>query len=74
MPRRPPLAWRRGNHDDDFEQNKVSGLANRKDSYFSAWLAKNKVRAFPATLAFINALKHMGIKIAVFSLPRPQRC
>ncbi|MGE5139645.1 MAG: HAD family hydrolase [Rudaea sp.] len=57
----------RGNLDDDFEQNTVSGLANRKDSYFTAWLAKNKVRAFPGTLAFISALKRRGIKIALFS-------
>jgi alpha,alpha-trehalase len=57
----------RGNVDNDFEQNTICGLANRKDSYFGAWLAKNKVRAFPGTLAFIDALKRAGIKIALFS-------
>lgn len=57
----------RGSPDDDLEQNTICGLANRKDRYFSAWLAKNKIRAFPGTQAFIDVLRRAGFKIAVFS-------
>ena len=56
-----------GGADDDPDKETICGLGNRKNRYFAAWLDKNRVRAFPGTLAFINALKRAGVKIAVFS-------
>jgi alpha,alpha-trehalase len=56
----------RGDIGDD-SPDTVYGLARRKDSYFAAWLARNRVQAFPGTLSFIGALKRAAIKVAVFS-------
>jgi trehalose 6-phosphate phosphatase len=59
-----------GSPDDDPDQETVHGLGNRKDRYFSAWLATNRARAFPGTLALIEALHEAGIRIAVISSSR----
>jgi alpha,alpha-trehalase len=59
-----------GSEDDDPDAETVCGLGNRKDRYFNAWLEEHRVRTFPGTLAFIEALEKAGIKVAVFSSSR----
>jgi alpha,alpha-trehalase len=59
-----------GREDDDPDQETVCGLGNRKNRYFHAWLEENRVKTFPGTLAFVDALKRAGIRTAVFSSSR----
>jgi trehalose-phosphatase len=59
-----------GQRDDAPDRETVCGLGNRKDRYFNSWLANNRVRAYPGTLALIDALRRARIKTAVFSASR----
>jgi len=59
-----------GSEDDSPEEETICGLGNRKNGYFHSWLKENPVDIFPGTLAFIDALKHEKIKVAVFSSSR----
>ena len=59
-----------GSADDPPDRETVCGLGNQKDRYFAEWLEKNRVRAFPGTLAVIAALKRARVAIAVFSSSR----
>jgi trehalose 6-phosphate phosphatase len=59
-----------GSEDDDPDQETVRGLGNRKNRYLHAWLEGNRVKIFPGTLAFVDALKRAGIRTAVFSSSR----
>ncbi len=60
----------RGNPDDGPKRETIYGLGNRENQYFEAWLQRNRVKAFPGTLAFIKKLKSAGIKIGLFSSSR----
>jgi alpha,alpha-trehalase len=60
----------RGNPEDGPGRETIYGLGNRKDHFFAAWLEHDCIRALPGTLAFITALKRVGIKVAVFSSSR----
>jgi len=48
----------------------VCGLGNRKDRAFNAWLAANRVRAYPGTLRLLGELRRAGVRTAVFSASR----
>jgi len=62
------LPW--GREGDDPDARTVCGLGNRKDRYFRAWLDENRVRAYPGTLKFIDALRKASVKVASFSASR----
>ena len=59
-----------GDPEDGPERETVCGLARRKNGYFHAWLAENRVRPYPGTVRLIEALRGAGVKVAVFSASR----
>ncbi len=59
-----------GEETDGSGEETVYGLGNRKNRHFNAWLKENRVKTFPGTLAFIEALRERSIKAAVFSASR----
>ncbi|MGD8339286.1 MAG: trehalose-phosphatase [Gammaproteobacteria bacterium] len=59
-----------GDPDDDPSRETVCGLGNRKDRQFNSWLRQNKVRAFPGTIEFVEALRAHGVATAIFSASR----
>ncbi len=59
-----------GHEDDSPDAETICGLGNRKNRYFGEWLAENRVKAFPGTVAFIESLRTAGLPVAVFSASR----
>lgn len=59
-----------GEASDGPEATTIHGLGNRKNGYFSAWLAENHVRIYPATLRLLHMLRAAGVKTGVFSASR----
>ena len=59
-----------GEESDAPERETVCGLGNRKDQYFRAWLADNRVEVYPGTRRLIADLRRRGLKVAVFSASR----
>ncbi len=59
-----------GDAGDDAERETVCGLAARKNRHFLAWLSANRARAYPSTIALIDALKSAGVKTAVITSSR----
>lgn len=55
---------------DDATSETICGLGNRKNLLFQRWLARNRIQAFPGTVAFIDRMKARGIKTAIFSSSR----
>lgn len=59
-----------GRLDDPPGAETVCALGNRKEGYFRAWLDANEVRAYPDTLALLDALRAGGVRTGVFSASR----
>jgi len=59
-----------GNPDDTPDRETVCGLGNRKNRYFHAWLAENRVQAYPSTLSLIASLRRSAVKTGIFSSSR----
>jgi trehalose-phosphatase len=59
-----------GHPDDPPDRETVAGLGNRKDRYFTGWLAANRVRAYPGTLRLIEELRAAGVRVGMFSASR----
>jgi trehalose-phosphatase len=59
-----------GAPDDPPDAETVQGLGRRKQDYFRAWLAENRVRTYPGTQALIRDLRREGVRLAVFSSSR----
>jgi trehalose 6-phosphate phosphatase len=57
----------RGEPDDDPGRETICGLGNRENGYFQEWFRGHQVHAFPGTIAFIQQIKSIGLKVALFS-------
>ncbi|TVP85299.1 MAG: trehalose-phosphatase [Thioalkalivibrio sp.] len=59
-----------GGDGDGPDEETVSGLGERKNRYFHAWLQEHRVQPFPGTLRLIDDLRRGGLPVAVFSSSR----
>ncbi|HEX8487676.1 MAG TPA: beta-phosphoglucomutase family hydrolase [Propionibacteriaceae bacterium] len=59
-----------GDPGDDSSAETVCGLGNRKNDAFSAVLAEDGVQAYPGSVALLDHLAELGVKIAVVSSSR----
>jgi alpha,alpha-trehalase len=59
-----------GDPSDPPDKETVCGLGNRKDEYFLQHIREHGVRPYPSTVAFIRALRAVGVKTGVFSASR----
>ncbi|MBT8078601.1 MAG: trehalose-phosphatase [Gammaproteobacteria bacterium] len=59
-----------GEPEDGPDRETICGLGNRKDGYFNDWLSRNRARAFPGTVEFIELLRTAGIRVGIFSSSR----
>jgi alpha,alpha-trehalase len=59
-----------GDPGDGPDTETVCGLGNRKNRYFHAWLAENRVRTYPSTINLLRALRDAGIRTGMFASSR----
>lgn len=59
-----------GTPEDDVRQETVCGLGNRKNSAFNDILERDGVTAYPGSLALLNRLRDVGVRLAVVSSSR----